>query len=217
MLPGIQTKIECSFCYWMVPACCLSNQSGTQCSWHCLVSLCFSQNFSLMKLRVHLKTWIRSETIVAYLIYMLKLLWQREWASISASLSGGAMLHSAQVVVAWVVCRCWQLLHWNLRKSQVGVGESPSQCLSRPSQHVPNSAVKHKLVLMKDSHAWLSWCRPEKSGVEPVQQKHWPLATVTNPFTHLAMKGLDSNWLLKKSALCHFRINAGWGDRSWPY
>lgn len=49
MLPGTENKIEDSFCYWMVPACYLSNCSGTQYSWPCPVPLCLSQNFILMK------------------------------------------------------------------------------------------------------------------------------------------------------------------------
>lgn len=86
MLAGIQNKIECSFCYWMVPVCNL---------WHAMLMalscLSLSQSkFQPNEMRAHPESWIRRETVVAYFIYLLNLLCGK-WASALPEREGAAL------------------------------------------------------------------------------------------------------------------------------
>jgi len=178
--------------------------------WHAMLMAlpCLSvskSEYQPNEMRVHPESWIGREEIVTYLIYLLKLPWQKARACSSASLgegpmlqcSGGCSLASAQLLKVIAV-----------KSGDVsgrGVGASPFS----------NSAVKPQLFLIKELPAWLSWCRPEQSGVQPAlinAAETLPAGFDAKRSDSCGCDGFRGIWLLRKSTLCHIImcIWSGW-------
>lgn len=143
MLPGTENKIEDSFCYWMVPACYLSNRSGTQYSWPRPVPLCLSQNFILMK-------WGCScspELEVKQFLRILFICWKSHGGGTGLT----ATLRSARVAAARDMRRCSGEVWGSLTLRD---GASPFWSQAGFSLHAPNQLSNVNLFSLNYLHGW---------------------------------------------------------------